>query len=59
MPRTRAFHLLLQEKEREERVQALCERLSLFDDRSVFTLSPEAGGDVTTRLREILSQLLP
>ncbi|MDH3519717.1 MAG: DUF4388 domain-containing protein [Myxococcales bacterium] len=59
LPRARVFHLLLQDKEREERVQALCERLSLFDDRSVFALSPEKAGDAVARLREILSQLLP
>ena len=59
LPRTRSFHLLLQEKAREESVLALCERLSLFDDRSVFALAPERGGEAASRLREILTQLLP
>jgi CheY-like chemotaxis protein len=59
LPRARSFHLLLQEKAREEPVLALCERLSLFDDRSVFALSPERGADAVSRLREILAQLLP
>jgi hypothetical protein len=59
LPRVRSFHLLLQEKACEESVLALCERLSLFDDRSVFALSPERGTEAASRLREILAQLLP
>jgi CheY-like chemotaxis protein len=59
LPRARSFHLLLQEKARQESVSALCERLALFDDRSVFALSPEKGTEAASRLREILAQLLP
>ena len=59
IPRARPFHLILQDKDREADVQALCERLSLFDDRSVFAISPEQGTEATARLREIVSQLLP
>jgi CheY-like chemotaxis protein len=59
LPRARVFHLLLQDKEREERIQALCERLSLYDDRSVFALAPESAEESIPRLREIFAQLLP
>jgi hypothetical protein len=59
LPRVRCFHLVLEEKARETSVPALCERLALFDDRSVFALSPERGAEAASRLREILAQLLP
>jgi hypothetical protein len=59
LPRVRSFHLLLQEKACEESVLALCERLSLFDYRSVLALWPERCTEAASRLREILAQLLP
>ena len=57
-PWSRSFHLVLEGKERGE-IQTLCERLSLFDDRSVLAVSPERPEQAVTTLRELLARLLP
>ncbi len=58
LPRARAFHVLLEDKERGGS-EALCERLGLFDDRTVAAASPEKPEDAIATLRELLVRLLP
>jgi CheY-like chemotaxis protein len=57
-PWARRFHLLLEEKDRGER-EALCERLALFDDRSVTSVSPDRPEVASKTLRAFLGSLLP
>jgi CheY-like chemotaxis protein len=58
LPRTRCFHLLVEEKD-PQAVRTLCERLALYDDRSVLVVSPERPDAAAASLRELLARLLP
>jgi CheY-like chemotaxis protein len=60
LPRTRCFHVLLDEKDRDPRaIAALCEKLGLFDDRHALAVWPERPSEAATVLRELLTRLLP
>jgi CheY-like chemotaxis protein len=59
MPRTRTLHVLLQDKEDRAPVETVCERLGLYDDRSVLTIEQEQPDRAMTMLRELLARLLP
>jgi CheY-like chemotaxis protein len=58
LPRSRCFHVLLDEKSKRS-VGALCEKLGLFDDRHAFALAPEKPDEAPAALRELLARLLP
>jgi hypothetical protein len=53
------FHVLLQDKEDRDAVHALCESLSLFDDRSIVAIPLDRPDDAMTALRALLARLLP
>jgi hypothetical protein len=59
MPRARALHVLLQDKEDRAPLETVCERLGLYDDRSVLTIDQEQPERAMTALRELLARLLP
>jgi len=58
LPRARCFHLLLEGKDRS-RVDTLCERLGLFDDRCVLAVAQEHPDVTAGGLRDLLSRILP
>jgi len=57
-PWARAIHVVLEEKDATE-IEALCERLGLFDDHSVVAVPPDRPDEAARMLREMLSRLLP
>jgi hypothetical protein len=51
--------VLLQDKEDRAPLETVCERLGLYDDRSVLTIDQEQPERAMTALRELLARLLP
>ncbi|MGH0029848.1 MAG: DUF4388 domain-containing protein [Myxococcota bacterium] len=58
LPRVRTVHALLTEKDGEATGAALCEALSLFDDRRVVEIPLAEGESADAGLRELLRRVL-
>jgi hypothetical protein len=62
-PWTRALHLVLEGKgdghESGRDAEALCERLGLFDDRSIVSVAPGTGENARKAVRDLIARLLP
>ncbi len=60
LPRARCFHVLLEEKDKDQSgVGSLCEKLGLFDERRALAVTPEVPAAATAALRELLTRLVP
>jgi hypothetical protein len=62
-PWTRALHLVLEGKGEGHdaglSAEALCDRLGLFDDRSIVSIAPGSAEHASKAVRDLLARLLP